>query len=381
MLTRPIHKHSAINGLFVIALFMVISIPILCYVFGIEDMASSEKRTLLALPPLRSIGDLLMFPGAFEQYFNDNFPQRNRLVHTYFTLMAKGLGNSGSPDVLLGRDGWLFYSREQVIDNYQNVAPLTEAQLHYMQQNLAQIKDFLDDRGIVFLVVIPPNKLSVYPEFLPDTLHSETSNSKLDQIVAHFQAHSDVQILDLRAPLITAKSEYLVYYPTDTHWTGYGAYIAYREIIQSLQPGFQNMTPYEWDEVMFTQTEGPGGDLAGMLTLQNDYSEHHVAIEPLDSIRRARLSPTESTSQYMVFVGDNAALPRALIFHDSFFPSMRSLFAEHFSWSLYKAWSPDHDLMYQDVTVMTAEFEPDIVVLEIVERWIYQLMAPALVDE
>ncbi|MBN1874895.1 MAG: hypothetical protein JXA33_11750 [Anaerolineae bacterium] len=381
MLTRHVNKRVVINWTFVITFFVAMSIPGLSYVFGIEDMPSSEKRSLLSAPQLQSFGDALIYPMTFEKYFNDNFPQRNRLVHTYFISMAGVLGNSGSPDVLLGKDGWLFYSKEQVIDNYQNLVPLTEAQLSYMQQNLTKIKESLDARGVAFLVVIPPNKVSIYPEFLPDTVHNETNSSKLDQIVAYFQSHSAVQILDLRAPLRAAKSEYLVYHPTDTHWTGYGAYIAYREVIQHLQPGFQNMIPYGWDEVTITQMEAPGGDLAGMLTLQDNVTEHHIVIGPPKAVQYASVSSTESTPEYTVFVVDNADLPRALVFYDSFFPSLQLLFAEHFSWSLYRTWQTDYDLIYQDVTNMTTEFEPNVVVLEIVERWIYQLIDSVLLEE
>jgi alginate O-acetyltransferase complex protein AlgJ len=185
----------------------------------------------------------------------------------------------------------------------------------------------------------------------------------------------------LRAPLIAAKSEYLVYYPTDTHWTGYGAYIAYREIIQHLQPGFQNMVPYGWDEVTITQMEAPGGDLAGMLTLQDNFTEQHIVIGPLKTVQCASVSSAESTPEYTVFLVDNADLPRALVFHDSFFPSLRPLFAEHFSWSLYRTWQTDYDLIYQDLTNMITESDPDVVILEIVERWIYQLMDPVLLEE
>src|SRR6185503_14961069 len=76
-----------------------------------RETPSAENREL-APPPSRpdSWPALRAFPGAASRYFEDHFGLRARLVRWQAALRLRLLHASASPDVILGRGGWLFYA-------------------------------------------------------------------------------------------------------------------------------------------------------------------------------------------------------------------------------------------------------------------------------
>jgi alginate O-acetyltransferase complex protein AlgJ len=263
-----------------------------------------------------------------------------------------------------------------VIDYYQNLDPPTEAQLAYMHDSLSKIKAFLDSQGVALVIVIPPNKVSIYPEALPSTVQLYSEKARLDQILDYLAVHPVAPIVDLRGRLIAAKAERLVYFPTDTHWTGYGAYIAYHATLSQVQQQFAAVRPYERDELIFSEAPREGGDLTKLLSLQDSYTEQRVSISVPLHLSQASLLDFWPSGDYTYYKTNDRGLPRAVILHDSFFQSLRPLIAEHFSWSTFKRWQPGYATIYRDVEQMTLREQPDVVILEIIERWVYQLLEP-----
>src|SRR5271165_2755891 len=70
----------------------------------------NDNRVLEPLPELKlDRASLAAFPAKFEAYFNDHFGFRQRLIHWLSVVKVLGLGVSSSRDVILGRNGWIFY--------------------------------------------------------------------------------------------------------------------------------------------------------------------------------------------------------------------------------------------------------------------------------
>src|SRR5436190_21050559 len=104
-----------------------------------------------------------------------------------------------------------------MVEHYTGLARFSEQELKDWQELLEGRRDWLARRGCKYLFVVPPDKHSVYPEYLPDWLIKSETPSKVQQLIAHMKAHSTVPTLDLREALVEAKQGAVLYQMTDTH--------------------------------------------------------------------------------------------------------------------------------------------------------------------
>jgi len=170
---------------------------------------------------------------------SDGF-RRSLVVGYSRALLA--LGVSPTPSVILGRSGWLFFAGDEALASYRAVQPFTEAELAAWQRRIETRRDWLAERGIRYLVVIAPNKETIYPEFMPESLNRVRAVTRLDQLVAHLRAHSNVAVVDPRDALRTAKAA--AFCISDRyHWNDVGAWLLYREIVTGLRRWYQSSSP------------------------------------------------------------------------------------------------------------------------------------------
>jgi hypothetical protein len=115
-------------------------------------------------------------------------------------------------------------------------------------------KNWLKNQNIQYLFVVVPDKQSIHPEYLPDYLNKVRNRTRFDQLLEYMNENSDVNILDLRVPLLEAKKTDIIYWDRDSHWNYKGAYIAYRSIMERLTEWFSlekikefNPSDYEID--------------------------------------------------------------------------------------------------------------------------------------
>ena len=107
------------------------------------------------------------------KYFEYHFAFRSQFV-TANSLLRKLLFNeSGTDQVILGRDGFMFYSG--TLDDYFGKDELSDFELNVIANNLKIIQDNLTKRGKRFCFVVAPNKNSLYPQFMPYN-YIETNN-------------------------------------------------------------------------------------------------------------------------------------------------------------------------------------------------------------
>src|SRR5438105_592669 len=80
---------------------------------------NAENRQLAEMPKFKPTWrGMKDFPGPFESFYNDNFGLRGSLIHLLSFTRVKGLGVSCSPNVIIGKDGWLFYTPDPVGYDY-----------------------------------------------------------------------------------------------------------------------------------------------------------------------------------------------------------------------------------------------------------------------
>jgi alginate O-acetyltransferase complex protein AlgJ len=274
---------------------------------------------------------------ALARQFEAGFAFRARLVRWQATLRYSLLGVSPLPTVVLGRAGWWYYADDGAVEDATRATPFTDAELETWRATLQHNADWLAARGIAYVFVLAPDKHTIYPEFLPTTMSRGHGRiSRTDQLVDMLQARSTVRVVDLRRPLLDATAGARIYHRTDSHWNDLGAAIAYRQILTAVRAQAPAV-PAAWPDAAFGRrpSEVPGLDLAEMAGLAGVTTETDLALVPLVPRRARVVEPANPNPQFigprLVTAVDDPALPRALVYRDSFGSALVPFLAEHFS--------------------------------------------------
>ncbi len=136
---------------------------------------SHENRRLATRPTLpRNFKEAELYSDRWLNFYRDHFGFRNTLIRGVALTRFHGLGADTDGRVLVGRDGWLFLrpDGDQNFIAFRGLNPFSDDELNAWQHVLEQRAAWLAARGIPCLFVIPPNKETVYPEYLPDEVLS-----------------------------------------------------------------------------------------------------------------------------------------------------------------------------------------------------------------
>ena len=317
----------------------------------------------MLLLPLRG------FPGNFTD-FPAQFWGYEELVRGYTGARFFVLKDQIFGDLFSRPGSWLVYTGETSMDDFQRTDPFTNDELARIQQNLDGLDERLRAQGITFLVVVVPGKNTIYPEKVPAQIAVLGSESRTDQLLAYQKQHGKASVLDLRAPLLEARKDHTVYYATDTHWNQYGILAGYQAIVTALQKDFANLKPHGPDDFRYVSKGQGSGDLSRQW-MQGFAQEEMFRLDPLFERQTDQLVLTPGTSlvpgRMVATYHPDPTLPRAVIFHDSFFNEMIPFLSDHFSWAIY------HWAFKVDETLIAGE-KPDVVIFEVTDRYLSRLL-------
>jgi hypothetical protein len=320
-----------------------------------EQVSQTEQRTLAQPPTLDK--SLPVFIEQSESFLNDQFGYREDLIHWNNRLRVTFFSQSPVKDVTIGKDGWLFLNTNDLMDDHRGIVGLPEEGIAHLNEYFEQRYTWLEQRDISYLVVFAPDKQSIYPEFLPSVYQDvvEPKNTLLDVFMANAPT---MDILDLRHTLLAAKSLGQLYAKLDTHWNMRGAYLAYTALIGKLLDQFPDLSVLPVGMLRVTEFEA-SGDLARLLSMEEELTE---ILPRLMVPRRNRCAePTEEN------VTTCAGRPlRVMMFHDSFGNGLKHYLSETFGEIMYvqARFVPDQH------RALIESFQPDLVIDEIVERWL-----------
>jgi hypothetical protein len=304
------------------------------------------------------------FPAEYEAWYADTFGLRDQLLRWGSALKLFGLGVSPTPVVEMGRDGWMYYTDNASAENFRGLIPLRPAEVEAWELMLANHRDVCTTLGIEHLYVVGPNKETIYPERAPPqwTRLGPTRFEQLSAWLAREGASSGARILDLRPALLAEKEHDTpgdhVYYPYGTHWNGRGCYVAYRAVLEALQPRFPGIAPLEFEQFSKHTRTGNGDSWGRAMYIDDLLPQYNLVLggQILPSVERM-----ERGVRVWTATGPDPTAPSALLYHDSFGQSIMGFLAPHFS-KLVCYWTGE-----VDDAVIERE-EPDIVIELFVER-------------
>ncbi len=315
------------------------------------------------------LASFLSVPGLSLSGLASNFRWRPELIQ-FFTALRWNMGDRLYNQSIRGSDGWLMYSGELSIQDYQNTEPLARSDLKRLQGQLDALDAYLHSQGRTLLVVIAPNKNTIYGRYLPSGIPVLGRKSRLDQFDAFMEAHGKTQVLDLRSALIAASKSEQVYYKTDTHWNDAGAYVAYVQILKALSASYPALQPHprtDFKEVYGARVMGLP-QIMGLPQLK----ERSMQLSPRFRVQGETSYIPLPDGRNVAFVTNQApVLPSLLIYHDSFYDIGLRKFIE-FSFSRVVA-VPNTSTPGIWSTDWVRSQPSDIVVIEVTERYLNRL--------
>ena len=340
-----------------------------------------ENRVAAAWPSLpTAYANARAWPPKFEAAFADRFGGRNALIALHHWTLAFGFGVSPAANVLIGRDGWLFFRGEdgKAIDrDYRGVAPYPPDEPIRVAAEFKRRYDFLTALGIPYVVMIVPDKATIYPEHLPRWVTKIAPQTRLDRLYAALAAYPEVTVLDLRPALTAAKTRERSYFKTDSHWNLIGATIGYEALAAALKAkvaGFPAVPPERPPYV--AGVDFYSGDLATMMGLPRLFREEDIA--PLGKVLAnvaahcakpvsAPESPPGAEADTLIHACDHPGLPTALVYRDSMAISLIPLLSENFRRVVYVTRPFERALVERE--------RPDVVIEALVERTLHERIA------
>ena len=320
-----------------------------------EKMSAIEKLNTL----FEKVTDKVN--STWKIYKNEKFMQVDSFVSYY------GLGEIASPQVLSGKDGWLFYKSEtdgNPIADFEGTNGYTENEMKQIAQAAVNTQSELENRGINFSILVAPNKENVYAENMPDGyIHAEKSST---DILIEYLSNAGVNVVSPKEELLDNHMTSQVYYSYDTHWNQLGAYIGVCDVLTSWNI---NMPKLAERDILIDNLDGNyhycGEDdltrMAGLRSVFSDEIEYEVdGTVPMDW---TDFAVEQGDGEISHFVNGNANIDgKIFVIGDSFRSSMIPGLREQFS-DVYVV----HRLYYS--ADMIEEVNPDYIIAEYVERY------------
>lgn len=374
---EAVNKKNIYKIVFIFLFIGLISIPVIQQMTGfIKGHAMqpklNEKRVLASYKSIGEVG-VNKFPENYTDYYNDNFGLRNLLIsnNNYFKTIHFGI--SSNDNVLIGKQGWMFYNNLNSLKDHLGKVKLTPEQLLNIKNNLLTRKNYLKEKGIKYYVAFFPDKMGVYKDKMPSK-YQLVDTTRWDQLITYLEG-SGIEIIDIREQMKkTKESGVHLYQKSDSHWNHNGGLVASNEIIKKLKQDFPNIpSPYTVNEYeVKEEIKNNGGDLADLLGVKK-YLDKRWFNYNLKNKLNTKISKKVNEYQFYkepykaTFTFSNPIkAPSLLVFNDSYISYIYPFLGDYFSKSNF-FWTYDFrkDLIEKE--------QPDIVLSMLVERQIQEL--------
>jgi hypothetical protein len=332
-------------------------------------------------------GPSLRPPAAFPQnlsphtfrrisaWFNDRLGMRYPLMvlDSHWRLRVWQLRFRG--DVLFGKWPWLFFN-----DNPPEPAArstdlrgelrMAQADIATLDRQMAAVQTQLGPCGKIALLVVVPNKQSIYPEQLRDG--EDYRRSRLDDVIARLGQGRSL-FIDPRPELRADKSRHGVplYYQTDSHWNDLGAFIAYQKIVSTLTKAnaIERSDLASLDGVSVDTEPFAGGDVATrILYLPWNFADRRVVLRGT-----AQIPLVVHSERNRLVIANARGKGKLVMMADSFGPPLAALLARHFS-EVEMLSRPTWPATFDGALI--AQRKADVAMIEIAERSLPEILQP-----
>lgn len=337
--------------IYIVICLAVCLIPFVGMTFARTD-STTENRRMAKLPHITEEGRVNVgYLSELGLWFEDHFAFRPYMVMADSLIQSKVFKVSNMDTVLVGRDGWLYYT--STLSDYLGTDVMTEKSAWNAAHNLYLTSEMVKDRGGVFLLTVAPNKNTLYGEHMPyydSKIVNTTGNMEL--LEAEMEGF-DITYADLFE--VFENEQETLYLKRDSHWNNKGAVLAYNRLLDELT--FDHET---YETVPAIREKNEYGDLNKMLYPIDFEPEWNYEYQKDDAY--TYVTDTESVEDAFIETANESAGSSLLMFRDSFGNTLLPLMANTFGRAYFSKAVPYNVEDYVD------SYHPEYVIVEKVER-------------
>ncbi len=248
-----------------------------------------------------------------------------------------------------------------------------------VSNRLSELRGYNKNAEIIYMVV--PSAMSVYPELVPEEYKPASGDTRLDKTMDALTA-GGATVIDLKEVFAEHKNDEMpLYYKLDSHWSDYGAYVAYQALFEHISERFPDAAPRPIEDFNWNPDYYDGGDYAYYLAkdgfqagkFQKDIREYaYFRTFNVDVPISVRSTPRYRSSTMLcyhdqmtyakVIRTSNVKLPKCTVLRDSYSTQMYDILAERMSYTNYLGmW----DFSWNSYTLSTDK--PDYVIYILAE--------------
>lgn len=291
-------KFSKVDLLSKIKLFSIILFFIFIFYQGL-DFAFSNKNNFGEIIKESKFNDFLnnKFQNNIEQKIKDTgrFSKNFRIINN--TILFK-LFSSTTSGIVIGKNDYLFgkdYITEKLALDFPD-----ENKIKELAEKIKKTQDILNKDNIKFLYIIAPTKVDFYTEFLPEKLSCLLKNNNESKrqyyLLKKYLKEYNVNFVDANEFLLNKKdkTEYLLFSKYGVHWSYYGFYEFFNEVLNKKY--FDNSITCElyFDDIPL----GSDFDLGNLVGLKRK-------IFPLDDLAYFNNCKTNKKLPKLLLAGDS----------------------------------------------------------------------------
>ena len=253
---------------------------------------------------------------------------------------------------------------------------LSDKQIEGLTGRIKSKVDYLAERGSELIYVFVPNPMTVYPETVPDRFVKSSADTTRTEQYTEAARAAGATVIDLTDILTEHRDdEFKIYQKTDSHWTSYGAYLGYYELMDYISESWPDAAPLEIEgNFEFYHKWVKCGDMFTHLGIDNSLVREYATFvkwlipavsnpeiyEPdMTQLNFERINKTVTIKNKI----SEGELPTAMVIRDSFSTNIYSFLNNAFSEVYWQAmWDYKFDYDYIERT------NPDYYIILITER-------------
>ena len=262
-------------------------------------------------------------------------------------------------------------------DDWMGTNILTEKQVDGLTSRLKTRVEFLAENDCELVYLIVPNPIAIYPETAPIRYPKSTEDtSRTEQFYAAAEA-AGATVFKLEELMWEHREdEFKIYNKLDSHWTSYGAYIAYDALMDHISPDWPQLDPVvPGEDVEFYNEVVNGGDIVTAYDLPSELIQENATfvkwlVETVDSpytyyegTNRPYYPPITDQKTVKNKLAGDKDLPTAMVIRDSFSTHMYPFFNQSFG-KVY--WQTLWDYNFDEKWIK--QCKPDYYIVLITER-------------
>jgi peptidoglycan/LPS O-acetylase OafA/YrhL len=365
---RIVESEVPSSNIRVLAILISILLAWLTAKFIERPIRTGSRGNILKLTMLCGIVFLIGISGFVASRFDFSSS------HGYekLVIQRKGFEHAfgSSLSWLRGKQDWLFLGNAHgntIAKLKMSIIP-SDNETEAIKEIFSKVAEVSAKYNTKVVLIVAPNKSSVYTEYLPSELHPSTNNMYIKYFIEKLKSVPNLTVYNPTDDFLNLKNtEGILYWRTDSHWNNKGAFFAYS--------GFANLFGLPIPQIEFKQGATYSGDIIEISKLKN------FPLHPDDNwdvIWKNKPSWTENKipddqkkefGYVKVVFNDHALSNKCIWFYgDSFSEALEQYFNATFREVRYVGnWG---DKLYKELSadLARADRKPDMIIVERVER-------------